>query len=721
MGTRDRKRAERKAWADEGQRKKTEHIFDMEDIEEGGTAGGETAEEPAGRRQGKGNRLTGSLVAKTVAFFLLAFSCLIGIGTGSICVYMAIHEFYTSDKDDAMMQMLNLQCLELVYDAERYIRQGNVKAVSQMLSEHNLDLELLAVGEEETAKLLWSTKFEYETNLTKVYSLPFEMGEKPVKINGHALQDGEVYLYRVYIDPSFPKDDSLRDKAELTETLYGIRYGLAGLCAGALLLWIICFLFLMCSAGHRNGWWGIVPGVLTSIHLDVLTFLVGGAALAFCAFLPRLMSSRNVILAVAVFAVSGTVLMVGLVFYCMDFAIRVKLGKCWRHSLIYIMLRWCFRAVCFLCRVQAKLVKGIPLVFTTVILYLGVCILEFMGVIIFVREGVGVLLWAVEKIVLLVVIVYIALVCRKLLEASKALAEGREGYRVDTSRMIGDFKVHGENLNSLGQGISKAVEERTKSERMKTELISNVSHDLKTPLTSIINYADLIWEEVNYGEKGGAAAPERVCTAGSGGDAAAQEDSAKRIVDINRVKEYAEVLLRQSRRLKKLLEDLVEASKATTGNLEVNLEPCEAGVLLSQAVGEYQQRMEEKGLELIARQPEEPVTILADGRRLWRVFENLLNNICKYAQENSRVYLNVHVKEERVQIIFRNMSKYPLEVSADELEERFVRGDKSRHMEGNGLGLSIAKSLVELQNGRMEIVIDGDLFKVMLSFPLFFQ
>lgn len=161
----------------------------------------------------------------------------------------------------------------------------------------------------------------------------------------------------------------------------------------------------------------------------------------------------------------------------------------------------------------------------------------------------------------------------------------------------------------------------------------------------------------------------------------------------------------------------MEASKATTGNLEVNLELCEVGVLLSQAVGEYQQRMEEKELDLIARQPEEPVKIMADGRHLWRVFDNLLNNICKYAQEKSRVYLSVEEAEGRVLIVFRNMSKYALNISPEELEERFVRGDKSRHMEGNGLGLSIAKSLVELQNGRMEIVIDGDLFKVILSFP----
>ena len=148
------------------------------------------------------------------------------------------------------------------------------------------------------------------------------------------------------------------------------------------------------------------------------------------------------------------------------------------------------------------------------------------------------------------------------------------------------------------------------------------------------------------------------------------------------------------------------------------MEKCQVDVLLSQAVGEYEQRFWDKQLEVIVRQPQEPIWILADGRRLWRVFDNLLNNICKYAQEHTRVYLTVLTVGESVEIVFRNMSQYPLELSAEELEERFVRGDKSRHMEGNGLGLSIAKSLVELQNGSMEIVTDGDLFKVTLRFPM---
>ena len=167
----------------------------------------------------------------------------------------------------------------------------------------------------------------------------------------------------------------------------------------------------------------------------------------------------------------------------------------------------------------------------------------------------------------------------------------------------------------------------------------------------------------------------------------------------------------------RLLDDLLEASKATTGNLEVHPEVCDVSVLLSQAAGEYEQRFSDKKLETIVKQPEETVKVMADGRHLWRVFDNLLNNIYKYAQAGSRVYLNVEHDGQDVRIIFRNMSAFPLEMSPEELEERFTRGDKSRHMEGNGLGLSIAKSLTELQNGDMQIVTDGDLFKVVITLP----
>ncbi|MFI3209168.1 MAG: ATP-binding protein, partial [Eubacteriales bacterium] len=183
-----------------------------------------------------------------------------------------------------------------------------------------------------------------------------------------------------------------------------------------------------------------------------------------------------------------------------------------------------------------------------------------------------------------------------------------------------------------------------------------------------------------------------------------------------KIHEYSEILLRQSDRLKRLTEDLVHASKVTTGNVEVHLAPCDVGVLLTQAIGEYEEKMSAVDLKIVLKQPEFPVVIEADGRHMWRVFDNLLNNICKYAQEGTRVYLILQKIENQVYITFKNISKYELNISEEELMERFVRGDKSRHSEGNGLGLSIAKSLVSVQGGNMRVAIDGDLFKVVLNF-----
>ena len=282
-------------------------------------------------------------------------------------------------------------------------------------------------------------------------------------------------------------------------------------------------------------------------------------------------------------------------------------------------------------------------------------------------------------------VLYCAIVLKKLQEASKALADGDLSYQIDTSKMFGDFKNYGELLNSISKGMAIAVEERIKSERMKTELITNVSHDIKTPLTSIINYTDLISKEP---------------------------------CDNKKINEYSSVLLQQSERLKRLIDDLVEASKASTGNLEVNLAPCEANILLTQVVGEYSEKIQNKSLELITNQPESIIMIMADGRRLWRVFDNLMNNICKYSQSGTRVYLSLEKQGNEAVITFKNTSRLSLNISADELMERFVRGDSSRNTEGNGLGLSIAKSLTELQNGKLELYIDGDLFKVILKFPI---
>ena len=274
--------------------------------------------------------------------------------------------------------------------------------------------------------------------------------------------------------------------------------------------------------------------------------------------------------------------------------------------------------------------------------------------------------------------------CRKLLLGGRALAAGDLSYQVDTSRMVLDFKSHGEDLNHIAQGMAAAVDQRMRSERMKTELITNVSHNIKTPLTSIINYADLIGKEPPNSEK---------------------------------IPEYAAVLTRQSERLKRLIEDLVEASKASTGSLSVHLDRLGMVQLVQQALGEFEEKFAQSRLTVVPAFPEEECSILADGRHLWRVIDNLLSNCNKYALEGTRIYVEVCRWEGKVVLSIKNISRQPLNIPAERLMERFVRGEESRTTEGSGLGLSIARSLTELQGGAFRLDIDGDLFKAVVSFP----
>lgn len=653
----------------------------------------ERAEKKAGRRF----RLTGSTAAKIIAFFLLVVSSAAAILSGAVCYVLADAGMYLNRMDVIIKQGLRGEMYQVAYTVRNCLQNGFEESTRQYLAGVNAEVAILDQMDYwsgDSSSFLWQS---YESKDVQTdsgfYSELYDDLYIRTTFFLERTEDGKLteleddtpeYIFRVFLDPDFPLDDDLRHHYEMLMIGYRFRFAVIGILAGSMLLSAACFVFLLCSAGHRNGREGIVPGFFTGLYFDVLTVIILAATFVGLMILKEPMSSLEILVLVCVFLLVEEIL---IMLWLMDLAIRLKLGKWWRHTLIYAVLRAFWRGARFLWRGVVSLVEGSSTVLTTVIVYLGICIAEFLGCIFFVQaEGVG--LWAIEKLVLFFGVLYLALTCRKLLRASEELTQGNEDYHVDTSRMFGAFKEHGENLNSLGQGISRAVAQHMKSERLKTELITNVSHDLKTPLTSIINYANLICQEETENP---------------------------------RIGEYSEVLLRQSERLKKLLEDLVEASKATTGNLEVNLEPCEVGVLLTQAVGEYQRKMAERELELRDSQPQETVRIMADGRHLWRVFDNLLNNICKYAQERSRVYLSVEQKGEEVFIIFRNMSKYALNISPEELEERFVRGDKSRHMEGNGLGLSIAKSLTELQNGKMHIAIDGDLFKVTLVFRRLFD
>ncbi|MBR2046944.1 MAG: HAMP domain-containing histidine kinase [Agathobacter sp.] len=369
---------------------------------------------------------------------------------------------------------------------------------------------------------------------------------------------------------------------------------------------------------------------------------------------------------------------------------RFKTKTFIRYSEVYYgakVIKWCwskvtspFKTVISFARENTSLfMKGL-------VTMLVISMIEFFAIVIcWWHVEIYLILFIIIKSIEMFLVICILSQMKKLQEGSKRIALGDLSEPIDTSKMVWEFKKHGENINKVSDGIALAVEERMKSERFKTELITNVSHDIKTPLTSIINYVDLIKKEDVQDET---------------------------------LQEYVDVLDRQSARLKKLIEDLMEASKASTGNLAVNMENCDVEVLLTQVIGEFEDKLSANHLEVVVQKPEHPVIVSADGRHMWRVLDNLLNNACKYSLPGSRVYVTLEENEKEAMIIFKNISKAPLNIPSDELMERFVRGDSSRNTEGSGLGLSIAQSLTELMQGSMKLEIDGDLFKVILKFNI---
>ena len=273
----------------------------------------------------------------------------------------------------------------------------------------------------------------------------------------------------------------------------------------------------------------------------------------------------------------------------------------------------------------------------------------------------------------------------RIADAIEKIAGGDTSYQMDVEGLDGKELDIAHMINSIGTGLERALQEKVKSERFKADLITNVSHDIKTPLTSIINYVDLLKRERIPNEK---------------------------------VQEYLNVLDQKSQRLKTLTEDLVEASKASSGNLKLEMTRLDLVEMIWQTNGEFEEKYESRHLTLVSDLPNESMMIEADGRRLWRVLENLYNNAFKYAMENSRVYTEVKRENDFAYFTIKNVSENPLNISSDELTERFVRGDVSRTTEGSGLGLSIAQSLTKLQGGTFELLIDGDLFKARIGFPI---
>ena len=486
-----------------------------------------------------------------------------------------------------------------------------------------------------------------------------------------------------YIRQTLAAKDRIYFEAYYTNLLVENRNALIWLTAALFVLCLALVIFLLCAAGHKEGVEGIHLNWVDKIPLDlylVVAILLGAGLFA----LGIDLSGASWWFMIVLIALLGAALVLLAVSVLMTLSTRFKSGAFWKNTVIYFCLRLLLRMLKAIKAGVSYCAKHLHLYWQAGLIFVGVSLAELFFLAAFSRSAV-VVIWVIAKLIEAPLLVLIVISLQKLKAGGEALAEGNLNASVDLKHMYGVLRSHGENLNSIAQGMQKAVQQQLKSERFRTDLITNVSHDIKTPLTSIVNYVDLLKKEDVQPEK---------------------------------AKEYIAVLDRQSARLKKLTEDLVEASKASSGTLPVHLEAVDVNVLLSQVSGEYQCRFELCKLEPIVKLSSEDPQILADGKLLWRVFDNLLSNICKYAMPGTRVYFTSEVLDGRVQISFKNISNYPLDITADELLERFVRGDSSRSTEGSGLGLSIAQSLTGLQKGTFDLVVDGDLFKANLSFPL---
>ncbi len=479
--------------------------------------------------------------------------------------------------------------------------------------------------------------------------------------------DDTTYALHVYLRDPLSAHDRAYTTLKWTDRLIAGRVWLIVLSLLLLAVCLFLFIFLLCSMGHKEGVDGIYQCWFNKIPLDLLLagmVFCGGLWVWFCNYV------FNTDFWLYILLIAGLApLPLALI---LSVAGRAKAPGFFKNTLIYMIFAWIFRGL-----------GRIPMVWRTMLLWTVFCIADLF--LTFNGTEVGALWWLLSRGILTVVILYLVSGLKLLQKEGQAIADGRTDYKgKPLPRWLPALKKHEENLQSIQSGIQKAVDEQTRAERMKTELITNVSHDIKTPLTSIVNYVDLLEKEDIQPEK---------------------------------AKEYVDVLNRQAARLKKLTEDLVEASKASSGSLPVHLALTDVNVLLSQLAGDYLEKLEAAQLEPIFKPAPSQPAVQADGQLLSRVLGNLFSNICKYAMPGTRVYFESAADEKTVSITFKNISKYELNIPAEELMARFVRGDRSRHTEGSGLGLSIAQSLTELQGGTFHIEIDGDLFKAIVTFP----
>ena len=553
------------------------------------------------------------------------------------------------------------------------------------------------------------------------------------------VQAEENYRVKIYLLPgAFQRD--MGWAWDLLAQLWVYRFELIGLCAASLVLFILVLIYLCCVAAKKRKSDEIRPAGLNRLPLDLYAAAVG-TAVCFLVWGGYELTVWNFeyfdpwwLLALLVGAMGyvGCLLIVCFLFACAaqfkapdDFWYKHSfIGWCFRLiwkivcKIFNLCLRFCRwlgvklppagkgawnfgKALCVtLFSALARLAKKTFDLIKRFFAFLWHCLSRFAALLpltwqwLLTAFGMILIMMLVVRsyssaAVMLGLLVIIAIVLYGthcfgiLLENTKRMGKGDLDTKVEDKLLLGSFKEFASHLNALADVAVEAARKQMKSERMKAELVTNVSHDIKTPLTSIINYVDLLQK------------------------AETPEQSA----------EYLEVLDRQSQQLKKLIDDLMEMSKASTGNMAVDLAVVDPVEAVNQALGEFSDKLTAAELLPVFQPPEETLRMMADGRLAWRVLSNLLSNAVKYSLPGTRLYIDIQKAENKIHISLKNISREPLNVSSDELMERFVRGDASRNTEGSGLGLNIARNLMELQKGQLQLLIDGDLFKATMIFP----
>ena len=557
-----------------------------------------------------------------------------------------------------------------------------------------------------TNKKAYSSYAQLEQNLEKIfkekaYAVVYpELSECVTNIPGADLQvwnhtidqsfDTKNFVFAVSVDTKFSVADSMADEAENYETYSKLMFPmLAGAIFGSV-LWLIGMVWLTVTAGrrpedeeiHLNGFdrWYTEIAAGTVIGIWLAGTIISGTLIANSS----LGYSHVVVTVIVICLICGTYTMAWFLIGYLSLVRRIKAGTLWKNSLIRKVLKWIGKCSGKLADFARAFSRNTAEKIKVLLVGGAFLFLQFL-IIGCVFSGAGVFLLALMAVDVAVMIFAI----RKadgldlIMDGLKKISDGELQYKIKTDTLTGKQKVMAEYINNIGSGLDAAVENSLKKERMQTELITNVSHDLKTPLTSIINYVDLMKRENPTDPK---------------------------------IQEYLRILDEKSQRLKVLTEDVVEASKASTGNIKLEMNDIDFVEMVQQVIGEFEEKFQEKNLTMMVHFTDEPSIIYADGQRMWRVLENVFGNVVKYAMEGTRVYAEISNRNKKVTFSLKNISAQPLNISADELTERFIRGDVARNTEGSGLGLSIAKSLTELQGGEFKLYLDGDLFKVMITF-----